>query len=233
LIVRPAGSTLYLITQPDHAALARRVMERWAPLRDAARRVSILHAIEQHDNGWRETDDAPIVDSTTAHVFDFITVPACVRQGVWPRGVARLGSDPWAAALVAQHALTVYDRYRSDPEWEVFFPQLEAIRDTHVRATALTFEDLTRDYGYVRLGDLISLTFCAGWDDAQTFDGWTVRRDGDRVHVTPDGFDGETVGMTVPARAIPNVPYASDAALRHALRASPQTSLQGVVSGGP
>src|SRR5687767_12815221 len=114
MIVRPAPGVLHLITQPDHAALARRIMEQWTSLQSAERREEILLAIEQHDGGWQEPDDAPTVDPETSTVFDFVRVPPAVRQDVWPRGVGRLAHSPWAAALVAHHAITVYDRYRTD-----------------------------------------------------------------------------------------------------------------------
>ena len=65
MIVRPAGDVLHLITQPDHAALARRIMDRWIAddLPASPRRASILRAIEEHDHGWLDVDAAPIVDA--------------------------------------------------------------------------------------------------------------------------------------------------------------------------
>lgn len=235
MIVRPADGSLYLITQPDHAVLSRRVMERWVPLHNSDRRASILHAVEAHDNGWREPDDAPSVDPSTGRVLDFITIPVEVRQGVWPRAVSRLADDPWAAALVAQHAITVYDRFRTDAAWGHFFPQLEALRDLHVQASRRTLAQLTSDYVHVRLGDLISLTFCNRWSEEQQYGGWVIRLDADRVRVrvTPDAFDGREVPFAVRARTVPDVSFGSDEALREALRSAPPTLLHGSVSGAP
>lgn len=231
MIVRDAGDTLHLITQPDHAALARRVMERWAPLHDADRRASILLAIEEHDNGWREPDETAMVDPASGRVFDFINIPPDVRQAVWPRGVARLAADDrWAAALVAHHAVTVYDRYRSDPAWAEFFPRLEHLRDEFAHAARRTFAQLTHDYTFVRIGDLISLMFCTKWDEPQTFDRWTIRRDGDRVLVTPDAFSGRDVPIAVRARAIPARKYTSDEDLQATIRRSPIVTLSGAVA---
>src|SRR5262245_59328697 len=136
MIVHAAGAVLHLITQPDHAALAGRIMGRWQRLYEAERRGAILHAVEEHDNGWREADEAPTVDEATGRVHDFISAPAAVRQGVWPRGIARIAAEPWAAALVAQHAVTVYDRYREDPAWQDFFRDIESTRDALVARTA-------------------------------------------------------------------------------------------------
>jgi hypothetical protein len=151
---------------------------------------------------------------------------------VWFRGVARLRDDPWAAALVAQHAIVVYDRARSDPAWAAFFAAMEASRDTLVRTAGHDIGKLERDYVFVRLGDLISLAFCTGWTDAQHYDPWSVQRDGSRVIVTPDPFDVREFPIDVPARELANGSFASDEDLRAALRAAPDMSLHGIAMGG-
>jgi hypothetical protein len=228
VIVRVAGDRLQLITQPDHARLARRIMEHCVPLASASRRRAILHAIEEHDNGWREEDAAPCIDPRTGEIADFITAPVRVRQGVWPRGVARLASDPWAAALVAQHAITIYDRNRSDPEWTPFFAEMQNRRDELLHATGLPLDDLLSDYVFVRLADLISLTFCAGWTDAEGFGGWTVQPSSTRIAVAPKAFDGD-VPFEIDAREIRNRPFQSDEDLREAVRTAETETLTGVV----
>lgn len=232
MIVRANDNVLHLISQPDHAALARRVMERWRPLHDAARRASILLAIEEHDNGWQEPDTAPLVNPQTGGVFDFIDIPAEVRQAVWPRGVARLAEeDLWAAALVAHHAVTVYSRYASDPAWADFFPRLEGMRDDLVTGASRSFAQLTHDYVFVRIGDLISLIFCNRWDEPQSYDRWSFQRDGDRVLVSPDAFGGREVPIAVRAREIPARHYKSNDDLQKTVRQSPFVTLSGVVRG--
>src|SRR5581483_8368207 len=59
MIVRRTGGRIQLITQPDHAQLAGRIMARCAALADRPRRTSILLAVAEHDNGWAEEDAAP------------------------------------------------------------------------------------------------------------------------------------------------------------------------------
>ena len=68
------------------------------------------------------------MDPATGRIADFISAPLAVRQGIWPRGVTRLAGDPWAAALVAQHAIHVYSRYAADPEWQAFLDRMEELR---------------------------------------------------------------------------------------------------------
>src|SRR5688572_19790310 len=158
MIVRGRGSSLLLVTQPDHAALAARIMREWRAggLPDAAERSAILLAVEQHDNGWSEPDASPIVEENTGRILDFISAPDPIRRTVWPRGVARLADTPYAAALVAQHALTIYRRYRADAAWLPFFREMEALRDEHLRRSGRAPDGLARDYPFVRGGDLLS-----------------------------------------------------------------------------
>ena len=233
MIVRSSHDVLQLITQPDHAHLARRIMEHCVPLATRPRRATILHAIAEHDNGWAEEDAAPSVDPGTGHVVDFVSAPLSVRHGVWPRAIERLAADPWAAALVAQHAITVYDRFRSDRDWTSFFDTMEAAREAMLRASGLGFDDLSADYVFVRLADLISLTFCVGWTDAQRFGEWTVEASGTSVVVAPDPFGGSTVPIEITARALRNRPFQSDAELREAFMDAGKATLRGTVAGRP
>lgn len=232
MIVRTTEDRIQLITQPDHAHLAGRVMEHCVPLASRPRRDAILYAIAEHDNGWTEGDAAPSVDPATGQIFDFISAPIAIRQGVWPRGVGRLSGNPWAAALVAQHAIVIYDRFRTDREWAPFFAEMERLRGTMLDASGVPLAELLSDYPFVRLADLISLSFCTGSADQLRVDGWRVGLAGTRVVVTPDVFDGAELPIEIGIREIRNERYDSDAALRLALSGAGWTTLRGIVTGG-
>jgi hypothetical protein len=231
MIVRTLGDSLLLITQPDHAHLAGEVMSRATALASHPRRDAILLAIREHDNGWAEPDSEPIIGSS-GDVADFISAPIAVRQGVWPRAVLRLASDPLAAALVAQHAITVYDRFRSDDAWTKFFADMEALRNNRLARTTLQLGDLIADYAFVRLGDLISLTFCTGWTTSQHYAEWTVQRHGDTVLVTPDPFGGDAVRIEIEGTEIPKRRYQSDRELQEEIAKGRKRRLSGTVSHG-
>jgi hypothetical protein len=231
MIIRREEAEYVFITQPDHAALARQVMEHCAALQDHPRASSILLAIGEHDNGWAEADAGPLVDPSSGEPLDFIRAPAAVRQGVWPRGVARLSADPWAAALVAHHAVAIYDRYRGDEEWKAFFPRMESLRDSLVAQSNRGAADLLADYHFVRLGDLISLMFCTGWHESQRHDDWIVSRKDDVVSVSPGVFDSASVAVAVPTKRLPLIPYRTDVELHTALAAAPRGVIQGEITG--
>lgn len=229
MIVRKGEGVLHLITQPDHAALAARLMALWPSLAASERRRDILTALTHHDRGWAEPDAAPMVDPASGAVLDFIHVPVAVRQGVWPVSVERLAAAPWAAALVAHHAISVYGRFHGHPEWDAFFARMTALRDEHLARAGGPIETLVRDYVYVRLGDLLSLAFCTGATAPEQLGPWTIRRDGSRLHVTPNPFVLD-VTFAVEAREIPDVPYPTDDALRAAIAAGRSRALEGVVA---
>jgi hypothetical protein len=213
MIVRDGGDVLHLITQPDHAALARRIMDRWIAddLPSSPRRESILRAVEEHDHGWLEVDAAPIVDATTGRIADFMTAPLSVRQGIWPRGVTRLSADPWAAALVAQHAIHVYARYTADPGWQAFFAGMATLRSKFLAESGLPLEVLLEDYRFLRLGDLISLAFCNAWTDEHHHGPYVIRCAGTHVTISPDPFGGVRIPIDVQARLLAKRRYRNDA----------------------
>jgi hypothetical protein len=229
MIVRAAPDRIQLITQPDHARVARAIMEHCVP-RSWPRRAEILHAIEQHDNGWSEEDAAPRVHRETGEVVDFMTAPVGVRQAVWPRAVRRLSSRPWAAALVAEHALAIYERFRFEAEWATFFSGIEDERDAMIRASGMPADDLLPDYAFLGLGDLISLTFCTGWTGEQRFGDWIVERAGTQVFVSPQ-IDGGGIPIEISALEIPNQTFRSDTELRDAVSRATVVTLRGTVTG--
>ena len=107
---------------------------------------------------------------------------------------------------------------------------MEDLRGATLRASGLPLDELRGDYVFVRLADLISLTFCTGWTDVQRFDQWTVRLSGSRVVVSPEGFDGAEIPIEIDARDIRNQPLQSDQELREALSEADTTVLRGMVT---
>ena len=248
MIVRDVDSGFLLITQPDHARLAARVMQHWAgeDLPSRPTRTAALFATEHHDDGWHEEDMAPSTQEGRSRPFDFIDLPVERRRAVWPRAVAGLSHvSTYAAALVAQHALTVYRRFRTDPSWAEFFEQLEHERDrwyssdTRPDGSAggpvdpLRHERLSflQDYGTLRLGDIVSLVFCNGWTAPEEHDGYRIVLEGDTVCIAPDPFDSAAVPLRIEARRVPREAAGDERALRDAFRTAPVEYLDGVAVG--
>ena len=235
MIIRSSPAHLFLIQQTDHAALAARIIAAW---RDggfpaAPRRDVILLAIRRHDDGWIDRDRSPIVDAATGELLDYVHAPDEVRRAIWPDGVQRLGGEPYAAALVAQHALHLFDKYRDEPDWQPFFAAMTDARDSRIaRLAPLTAADVQADYFFLRMADLLSLQFCDDWRDAQRHGAYTSRWDGRRLVVSPDPFGGCELRLEVSARQLPNRRYEDAADAARAWSTAPSVMLGGVLSGG-
>jgi hypothetical protein len=235
VIVRPTGrDTLLLIRQPDHAALAADLISAWTDgaLPANPRRDRIVAAARSHDDGWDEEDDAPLVGGDGEPV-DFIAAPAEVKQRVWPRAIGRLAAaDAYVAALVAQHALTVYDHYAGDPAWTTFFATLAASRARLLtRCEPAAAASLEADYPFVRAADLLSLAFCNGWEKPAEYGGHRITVTPDGLEVSPDPFSGRLVPFRVPARRIERRIYRDAADLRSVVTAAATEWIEGTARG--
>ena len=234
MIIRAAGDSLLFVTQADHARLAADLMAAWAEggLCDHPRRAAILTAARDHDNGWIEEDEEMHVDAS-GEPLDFIAVPAYVKHRIWPRAATRLAEkDPYVAALVVQHALTIHGQQRGDPAWQSFFSTLDGLRADLVAASGPdAARTLAPDYVFVQTADQLSLIFCNGWRTPfARIGGRTILRDA-TLEMSPDPFAGGRVPLQVPARRLPAGPYASSRELRSAYAAAPGITLEGEAVG--
>jgi hypothetical protein len=235
MIIRRSASTLQLITQPAHAALSARIMREWGAdhFPETKRKASILNAVEQHDCGWAEFDEALVLETATGRLLDFTEVPDAVKRDSSSRGIAPLASDPYAAALAAQHRLHVYRRYAKDPAWGAFFADMTATRDSCLRAANVeSLDELLRDYRLVRAGDLASLAFCNEWTvTADDGCGYSMQYDAATLTINPDPLDGRTIDIDIKARVISDERFGALAEARRVVAAAPVITVAGVVGG--
>lgn len=235
MIIRRLASSQQLISQRQHAALAARIMRHWQPdhFPESPRKASILNAVEWHDNGYAEIDETLVVDEATGRLLDFIEIPDALKRDTSLRGIERLTSDPYAAALVAQHRLHVYRRYHEHAEWHAFFAQVTAARDAFLGAAgSVSLDELLHDYAFVRAGDLASLAFCNNWTEVDSDGcGYAMRLEGTSMSIIPDPFGGRTIAIEIDAREIGNQSFGSAAEAQRVVASAPIVTLRGHISG--
>jgi hypothetical protein len=232
MIIRRDGTCLLFITQPDHARLAADLLNQWKGFADHPRRAALLLAAREHDNGWRELDEELVFDSAEGRAFDFITAPDPIKHAVWPRGVDRLAdTSPYAAALVAQHAIFVYDSHRNDAPWAQFFASMRTRRDDLRARAGRTPEELDADYPYLSIVDLLSLTFCNGWRDDHERFATRTHCEGQDMMIAPSPFAADPVPLRVRGRRLEDRRYASAADLRAAFEEAPVAIIEGQTRG--
>ena len=140
---------LLLITQPDHAALAASMMSAWradgvSGLAAARRRALRHHAPRR----WVDGGGSSRRWSTKRTGGCSISSARPTRCG-WPSGRGRsrgFAATPYAAALVAQHALRIFDPHRArHGSASAFFAEMQALRDRALAdAAPLTLDDLVQ-----------------------------------------------------------------------------------------
>ncbi|MCB1034616.1 MAG: DUF3891 family protein [Acidobacteria bacterium] len=203
MIIRPRSGKLLLVTQPDHAHLAAEILSLWRAddLPRHPRRPELIFAVREHDNGWREPDAAPRVRPGGGAPMPFFEAPLELRTEIWYRGVDRFSQEhPWASLLILEHALRLHRGERQDPDWQEFFSTLEERRRVLLEAAVETLggsgaelsEDISRDYRFLELADLLSLAVCSGWQGEYECAGYEIEAQEDRLLLSPFPLAGTT-----------------------------------------
>jgi hypothetical protein len=215
MIVVEDESSLLLVTQPDHAHFAAELLALWRAdgLPEHPRRERLLEAVREHDNGWQEADSAPRVDPATGRPHSFLSFPLAPRLEVWERGTERfLAEQPYVALLIAHHALALHHQERREPGWVELLDRLEESREELEERAGVTAEQVTQDYRFLELVDVLSLTVCNQWPQPVERPGISGFYEGGHLHLDPFPLAGAT-SFEIPVRRIPDRPYAGDADL--------------------
>jgi hypothetical protein len=231
MIVAPQeDGQLLLVTQPDHAQLAARLLalRRLEGLAGHPRQDDILFAVREHDNGWREADAVPRLDAATARPLDFRDCPTPLRQEVWLRGVTRYRErHPYACALIAEHARALH-RGREGEDWAAFMEALASLQEELAARAGAEPRSWTADYRFLAWADAAALAAVGVWPRFDLPLGRGELRSG-ALHLQPFPFAGAT-HFELACRYLPDRPYASTADLAGALAQSRWTTVRpGVV----
>ncbi len=222
MIVVPEGSSLLLVTQPDHAHLSGELLSLWRAggLADHPRRDDLLFAAREHDNGWREADAAPRWDAGRGLPHDFMTLPRQDRIELWERGACRFAAArPYAALLITRHARNLFGGRRGEEDWDTFLDFLEDFERSLLEETGAERRDLAADYPLIDLADLISLTACTRRSEPVERHGVRIVPAPGTIHLAPFPLAGATT-FRVPCRRIPLRDYRGDAGLGGELAAA-------------
>jgi hypothetical protein len=105
LVIRREGE-LELLTQPDHAALAGTLAERWGggDFTPPSAHAALVCAAVHHDDGWYELDQRPAFNPDARRPAHFTEIPLSESVGPYGRGVESVyARDPLAGALCSMH----------------------------------------------------------------------------------------------------------------------------------
>lgn len=136
MLKRRVGNELWLISQPDHAAVSGYLAAHWgnadfarpgyfAPAPDPERlRAETVLAIAEHDNGWWEWEADPELHPGEGLPLGLLELSQAQALERWHLGVPRfVEKHPYVSLLISFHAYWLYaPRCEFDPDPAFFHP---------------------------------------------------------------------------------------------------------------
>lgn len=220
MIVRPEEDALVLVKQTDHA---RHVGELAANLAEPPPGdiSAFIAAARLHDNGWREYEEAPLLDAGTGTPYAYRGILPEPYREIWKRGIDRaVAIDPRVGLLVSLHGMQFFERKRL-PEDRAFHEAERAREGALLRALGLegTWDALPSEvrgaHEWIRFLDGLSLFVLDRWESP-----WRAEVDGIEVEVTREGPSllvdpwpfRDPFSLEVPALELPRPRYGSQEA---------------------
>jgi hypothetical protein len=242
MIVRASNTTWLLIPQVEHARLAADIAAKWRlPSVVEALRREFLFAVEHHDDGWREWEQAPTIDDD-GDPRDFMEMPMPIATGLWTASIkVGAGTSPWCGLWISRHFCYLGElalKHRDDPAdraaaQQFLKEQLAAQRRwrADVDVDELTTVEVA-GWHALQFFDRLSLWLCCAERTAEQMfpdpAGGTTHWRPDSlttVRISGDGFSADALSLTVPAIAIPQRSYADDRDLRAAIAAGQRATV--------
>lgn len=115
MIIREREHGLTLIRQTEHARLCGVMAEHWGAsgFAEPEPYEPLVRAAAEHDNGWREWEDAPRINPDSGRPYTYIDIPIDQHLAIYRRGIARaLVEDPYTGVMVSTHGSLLYSRFR-------------------------------------------------------------------------------------------------------------------------
>lgn len=212
MIVTQRDGVFRLVTQNDHAHFSAQLLSLWVTdgLPEHPRRRELIFAAREHDNGWRETDSAPLHDPATGRPHDFMTLGGEERRRIWNRGPKRYAErEPYAALLVTRHARALHDDRRGEADWSEAFAEWRRLEEELLEAAGASEAEVAADYRWIDLTDLLSLAVCARWTNPGQRHGFRMELRGGQLTLDPFPLAGATT-FRIRCREIPDRRYVSD-----------------------
>lgn len=254
MILREADDGLILIRQTEHARVCGVLARAWgnADFASVEPAERVAEAAAEHDNGWREWEDAPTYNPETGRPFTYIDIPIEQHLKIYRRGIARaIDRHPYVGLLVSLHGSLLYSRFRPDqPGTSGFLDEQARIRedlrsrlrrDPELRAdtddtTITTNRDLL--FGW----DALSLFLCHGraWMEAlavpHDYVGGRTRlrvEGGDAGwSVSPYPFGSAPLELSIAALRVEAPHFPNEAAMRRGLERAREIRLRLRIQGG-
>jgi hypothetical protein len=220
-----------LISQVKHAEISGTICEYWSAVQALPADVlsEVLVAVEEHDDGWMEWEQAPEVDAETGRPREFTEMPLSESLVIWSRSIDKsIELGDLAPYMISGHFCALMHRFT---HWrhqglqvvalgEAFLSEQQtkqAIWLEHWRAVdtvTRTVELAQQAVRWLQLFDALSLWLCcAEQKDTQEFEPpvgpkfTLIPRSPEVILVQPWPFDVMSLYLPISGRRIPARKY--------------------------
>lgn len=244
MIRREQKEGWFLINQHDHAALSGQTMNYWGneAFEPPDPQDEVLFAITEHDNGWREWDSSPKINSQTRYPMNFMEMDFPDQKAIWSRSFRRFSEDhPYASALIALHFRIfnqkIIDKYEGNSEARrLNFEMNKFIANSlNLELSNSGLPPLPKkakiNLRLVQVGDIISLALCHGWPSIDidaaplNYEGTALKlkltsSDGKNYIINPYPFSQDKLRFQIIGRKLGQKQFNGDDELRQLLNES-------------
>lgn len=211
----------------------------------------VVLAAAEHDNGWREWEDAPSYNPDSGLPYTYVDIPIEQHLEIYRRGIERaVRRHAYVGVLVSLHGSLLYSRFRPDqPGSSEFLAEQRELRDRLIDRLRATDPDLSDhcSEGALRTNrdllfgwDALSLFLCHGSAWLQTIEvpaDYAGRRAAIRVKSTDAGlrlspypFHESPLQLSISGRRTETTAFGDERAMRRALAAAADVRLDVTLS---
>jgi hypothetical protein len=162
LVVTERENEILLFEQHEHARVCGELAKQW---RDDYfcghdKRASVIYAIIEHDNGWIELDQKPLLNKETSLPYSFIDYPLSPKLAAYTTCINRVEKeDDYAALICSLHYTSFFIDYTNGRGAE-FITQERLRQEKLGRRLKINKESLLFHYNLLQFCDNLSLYLC-------------------------------------------------------------------------
>ena len=241
MIRREFSNGWVLFTQYDHSLLSGEIMKYWGnqTFSGIGNDPGVIYAVTNHDHGWQEWDSNPRINPDNHYPASFIDMYPEEQHVIWSRCFENIPEQySYSSALIALHFSTFNNSLLSqnpgDKDLVDFKNKINSRVSGILNIDSGQIESnlpdkVQRELKYIQIGDIISLTFCNGWESVQIKDvpeGNSVNKtdltlaskDGLNYTVSPYPFSKNYIEFNITGLEISGKEFNSDRDLRNAIK---------------
>ncbi|MCT8137946.1 DUF3891 family protein [Anaerobacillus sp. CMMVII] len=162
MVVTERRDEILLFEQHEHAKVCGEFAQAWKDeyFDGNEKRESVLYAIYEHDNGWIELDQRPLLNKETKLPHSFIDYPLSPKLEAYTKGINYIEQhDEYAALICSLHYASFFERY-TNGRGEVFLAQERKRQRKLLQVLTVEKETLQFHYDLLQFCDNLSLYLC-------------------------------------------------------------------------